>query len=327
MFVRDVAAPTIYVCAPARACVTGQEGNEIDNALIEKSFHEIRALGWRVKESANIRKLDHGFAGSDKERAQALMDGFADPEVDVVLALRGGYGTARLLPFLDWEKIGKSEAVFAGLSDLTAFNLALYAKCGRASWQGPTARAFARCNHLYNERFMRAMTHSSFVLDSRVDGDDFDAQGLFWGGNLTILLSLLGTPWFPHIEGGILVLEDVYVTAWRFERMLVQLLQSGILARQKALIVGDVSGHDAGLGGPNSGLSLEDVLEYISKEASIPVVRGLDYGHKPDTLTIPVGAQVRAACADGCLHLEFDAPPVPAEYPGAQSARAPLWWV
>ena len=323
----DAADPTIYVCAPARACVTGEESNEIDEALIEKAFDEIRALGWRVKVSSNVRKLDHGFAGSDEVRAQALMQGFADPEVDIVLALRGGYGTARILPFLDWEQIGKSEAVFAGLSDLTAFNLALYAKCGRASWQGPTARAFARKNRLYNERFMRAMTQTPFVLDSDAEGKDFDAQGIFWGGNLTILLSLLGTPWFPQIDGGILVVEDVYVTAWRFERMLVQLLQSGVLSRQKALIVGDVSGHDAGLGGPNSGLSLEDVLAYIAKEAQIPVVRGLDYGHKPDTLTIPVGARAQAFCEDRRLHLEFDAPPVPAEYPGAPSARAPLWWV
>ena len=152
---------------------------------------------------------------------------------------------------------------------------------------------------------MRAMTQTPFVLDSDAEGKDFDAQGIFWGGNLTILLSLLGTPWFPQIDGGILVVEDVYVTAWRFERMLVQLLQSGVLSRQKALIVGDVSGHDAGLGGPNSGLSLEDVLAYIAKEAQIPIVRGLDYGHKPDTLTIPVGAQVRAACADECLQRGF----------------------
>ena len=299
---RDVAAPTIYVCAPARACVTGQEGNEIDNALIEKSFHEIRALGWRVKESANIRKLDHGFAGSDKERAQALMDGFADPEVDVVLALRGGYGTARLLPFLDWEKIGKSEAVFAGLSDLTAFNLALYAKCGRASWQGPTARAFARCNQLYNERFMRAMTHSSFVLDSRVEGDDFDAQGLFWGGNLTMLTTLAGTPHAPtnRLAGRphAVFLEDVNEPAWRIERSLLHLSQAGMFDGCRAVLLGDFLGADR-VTARQGGYDFRTALSRFAKaRPDLRIVTGLPIGHGARRETLPVGAELRLS-SDG----------------------------
>ncbi len=333
----DVSNPSIYVCAPARTCLTGENLDVVDAAHIDAAEDALRALGWRVTEAANARDLQKGFAGGDAARAAGLEAGFADPSIDLVMALRGGYGTARILPLLNWDAIGKSQAVFAGLSDLTAFGLALYAKCGRASWQGPVAHSFARGNAVFVERFMRAMREPHFSFSSpavsflpssakaRADGV-FEAQGTIWGGNLTILTSLLGTPWMPEIEGGILVVEDVHVTAWRFERMLVQLAQAGILGRQKALVVGDVTGHEAGLKGENSGITLNDSLAYAANLANIPVFAGLPFGHRPDTMTLPVGCPGRLVYEGETLALAADAPPVPAECPGASAARSPLWW-
>ena len=130
-----------------------------------------------------------------------------------------------------------------------------------------------------------------------------------------------------QIEGGILIVEDIYVTAWRLERMLVQLAQCGILARQRALVVGDVTGHAAGLKGPNSGIALEDALHYVSRLAGIPVFVGLPFGHREDTMTLPVGCPGAIAYEDGRLQMTVDNPPVPAEYPGAEASRKPLWWV
>lgn len=340
----DVIKPTICVCAPARTCITGEGADQVDVGEIDACVERLRALGWRVTETPNVRELDHGFAGDDAHRARGVMDAFADPDTDLVLPIRGGYGTARILPLLDWEAIGRSEAVFAGLSDLTAMNLALFSRCNRASWQGPVAHAFARGNALFEERFMRAMRESVFSFESPVkawgvgkngqeqgeSGQRFAAEGPVWGGNLTILLSLLGTPWFPRpeqIEGGILIVEDIYVTAWRLERMLVQLAQCGILARQRSLVVGDVTGHAAGLKGPNSGIALEDALHYVSHLAGIPVFVGLPFGHREDTMTLPVGCPGAIAYEDGRLQMTVDNPPVPAEYPGAEASRKPLWWV
>lgn len=331
----DTANPTICVCAPARTCVCGEGLDEVDVERIEASEAALRAMGWLVREAANVRELDHGFAGGDAARAEGLMAGFLDPEVDLVLPIRGGYGTARILPLLDWDAIGASGAVFAGLSDLTAFNLALYARCARASWQGPVAHAFARANADFDARFARAMSEPRFSFSSPARRHDagkapdapFSAQGLFWGGNLTILLSLMATPWLPRIEGGILFVEDVHVTAWRFERMLVQLAQSGILGRQRALVVGDVTGHEAGLKGPNSGIALSDALAYAGRISGVPVFSGLPFGHRPDTMTLPVGCPGRIEFADGVLTLEVEHPPVPAETPGQPAFRGPQWWV
>ncbi|WP_308600494.1 hypothetical protein [Massilia sp. Dwa41.01b] len=118
-----------------------------------------------------------------------------------------------------------------------------------------------------------------------------DASGPIWGGNLAMLASLIGTPWFPRVDGGILFVEDISEHPYRVERMLLQLHQAGVLARQQAVILGDFSGYR--LGHLDNGYDFDTMLAYLREVLPVPVLTGLRFGHVPRRVTIPFGAQAR----------------------------------
>lgn len=324
---RTVRDPVVTLTAPARQLTTGDDFSAVDAEQIDRTAAALASRGWRVKEAANLRRMSQRFAGTDADRAAGLMAAFADLETDLILALRGGYGTARLLPLLDWEALAESYAAFVGLSDLTAFNLALYAKTGRPSWQGPVARMFAEENAARDAAFERALASSEFELDLPLAAAPrFAAEGICWGGNLTVLVSLLGTPYFPKIEGGILFVEDVGEPAWRVERLLLQLLQAGVLSRQQAILAGSFTGADKTAGAGDGRFALSDALAWIEREAKIPVVQGLPFGHRADTLTLPVGVASKVACDEAGLRLRATGCAAPAAVPWREAPPADLWW-
>ncbi|MDO4937410.1 MAG: LD-carboxypeptidase [Sutterellaceae bacterium] len=323
-----VTQPTICVTAPARLpTISGTD--TVDEDLLEKGFEALEDLGWNVVVTENLHTLYKGFAGEDAMRARSLIAAFEDPEVDVVLGARGGYGTTRLLDLLPWKTLAESPAVFVGLSDLTAINLGLM-RHGRASWQGPVATYFARNNEDCRMRFMRAMTSPVFDIELDVAGDECDVEGQIWGGNLSMLVSLLGTDYFPtqkQFADGILYIEDVNEPAWRIERMLNQLIQAGVLTRQQVLIVGSMIGHDRWQGTGNAAFKLEDALDYVRQTTGVKIVTGLPFGHVHDTLTLPVGVNGRVMVKNNRLRMTVTDAPIPTEYPKAETANAPLWWV
>ncbi len=321
--VRD---PVVTLTAPARQLTVGDDFARMDTALIDATVAALAQRGWRVKEAANLREMEHRFAGTDASRAAGLNAALSDPDTDLILALRGGYGTARLLPLIDWEAARRSYAVFVGLSDLTAFNLALFAKTGRSSWQGPVARMFTEANDLRDERFEQALTSPNFRLETPISGDAVETEGTLWGGNLTVLVSLLGTPYFPSVEGGILFIEDVGEPAWRVERLLLQLLQAGVLTKQKAVLAGSFTGADKTAGTGDGRFSLTDAFGWIRQAAGIPIVEGLAFGHRPDTLTLPVGVSASVKAEEGRLTLNAQNCPVPASVPWRETPPADLWW-
>lgn len=323
----DSNTPVLYVTAPARALVTGDGMNEVNHVRIDAAVSSLTRLGWAVRETASVRAADHRFAGSDALRAESLMEALCAGDADLVMALRGGYGTARILPLLDWERLREENfAPLIGISDITALNLALLSQLGRASWQGPTAGWFADDVPGRDAAFLRAMREEVFGLEVPASGDAFEAEGILWGGNLSIIASLAGTPWMPKVEGGILVVEDVGEPAWRIERMLLTLIDAGILTRQKALIVADMKGADKTAGEGAGRFALADAVEWIRGRSKIPCVQGLHFGHLSDTLTIPVGAEAQVVNAGGTLSVVVPHPPVPANAPGLTRPRHALWW-
>jgi len=197
---------------------------------------------------------------------------------------------------------GKS---FVGHSDFTAFNLALLATTGAASYTGPTAAGdfgSATVNDLTADLFAESMRGELEILSFESEtADAFDGRGVLWGGNLAMLVSLLGTPYFPKVRGGILFVEDVNEQPYRIERMLLQLAQSGVLARQKALVLGQFTGYR--LGASDRGFDLPDVVAHIRRTVGIPVVPGLPYGHAAVKATLPIGAKVGLATEQGMAHL------------------------
>lgn len=264
----------------------------------------LRKLGFKVKLDRNAALQAGRFAGTDAQRLQAIERSLDQP-YPIVMASRGGYGMSRLLGQIDWNVVADSGKRFVGHSDFTAFNLALLARTGAVSYTGPnvsTDFGEESPNELTRDMFLEVMRNELEILSfESPDSDAFDGRGVLWGGNLAMLVSLLGTPFFPKIRGGILFVEDVNEHPYRVERMLLQLAHAGVLARQKALVLGHFTqykqaAHDHGYG-------LSDVIAHIRKVVGIPVVTGLPYGHTPVKATLPIGMRVGLATEDGMGYL------------------------
>jgi muramoyltetrapeptide carboxypeptidase len=253
------------------------------------------------------------FAGSDEERLTEL-NGIAKlkPET-LVMAMRGGYGLHRLLPGIEWEAIDKAiqdGLQICGHSDFTVFQLGLLAKTGAITLAGPMLNYDFGCQgddgaqivpdpfmwqHFQNATQSRKLEYQVSSPQSFLGKITKNSlTGLLWGGNLTVLAGLVGTPYLPSAEqtqGGILFLEDVNEHPYRIERMLMQLLDGGTLSNQSAILLGGFSAYR--LYDNDKGYSLERAIEAIRKRLpqEIPILTGLPFGHQADKLTLPVGAQ------------------------------------
>ena len=235
------------------------------------------------------------FGASDAGRLAQLDAAAADPDVQIVMALRGAYGMSRLLPRIDFERMADSGKIFVGFSDMTAFHMALYARRGAISYAGPMfAGDFGapEPDDFTLGDFWRCLAGPGHTVRGQGAGNPvLDVAGTVWGGNLAMFLSLVGTPYFPQVEGGILFFEDIAEHPYRVERMLLQLMQSGVLARQRALVLGDFSGYR--LGPNDNGYDFDQMLAYLRATLPLPVLTGLEFGHGPRRVTIPFGAQGR----------------------------------
>ena len=233
------------------------------------------------------------FGGTDGGRLAQLSAAVANREVQVVMALRGQYGLTRLLPKIDYEAIAASGKIFVGFSDMTAFHMALMAKTGAKSYSGPMfAGDFAveQAVDFTLDNFWQCLAGPTHVITQLATGNpSVNLSGTIWGGNLAMLVSLLGTEYFPLVEDGILFIEDINEHPYRIERMLLQLMQAGVLARQKALVIGDISGYR--LTPSDHGYDIDVMLAYLRSTLPLPVLTGLQFGHIASRVTIPFGAQ------------------------------------
>ena len=293
---QPVANNGIYVIAPSGAIAQPQQ--------IELAGANLKNLSWRVKVDSQVSQVHQRFAGTDAARLKGIARALKQPK-DIVMAARGGYGITRLLPAIDWPAVADSGKVFVGHSDFTAFNLALLAQTGQVSYTGPamvTDFGVKAPNALTSELFGEVMRGELEILSfESPDADAFDGRGVLWGGNLAMIVSLLGTPYFPKVRGGILFVEDVNEHPYRVERMLLQLAQAGVLARQKALLLGHFTGYKRNV--TDADYDLSTVIDHIRQTVGIPVITGLPYGHTPVKATLPIGARVGLATEVGMAHL------------------------
>jgi muramoyltetrapeptide carboxypeptidase len=225
------------------------------------------------------------------------------------MATRGGYGLTRLLDGIDWPLLQASVEQgtrWVGHSDFTALQLGLLAHGGPAgcSWTGPMAvEDFGRLDEdggvdeITRDVFLEAMSGELEALGFRTEAgfDGLQRRGRLWGGNLCMLVSLLGTPHFPAprlVKGGVLFLEDVGEHPYRVERSLLQLHQAGVLASQGAVLLGHFTGFKAQP--QDRGYGLKTVVQQLRTllGPEVPVLTGLPYGHVPTKLTLPVGRRV-----------------------------------
>ncbi|MDX6019844.1 muramoyltetrapeptide carboxypeptidase [Scandinavium sp. V105_16] len=279
-----------HLIAPSGYCINQQ-------AAI-RGIERLTAAGHPINNQSILTRRQQRFAGNEAERAGDInaLAQLAGSKT-VVMPVRGGYGASRLLDMIDWQALATRQRhdplLICGHSDFTAIQMALLCK-GVITFSGPMLAGNFGADNLNEftlEHFWRALRNPAFTVEWQGNGPACDVKGTLWGGNLAMLTSLVGTPWLPEIDGGILVLEDINEHPFRVERMLLQLFHAGILGRQQAIVLGSFSGAE-----PNdydAGYDLPEMMAYLQSRLRIPVISGLDFGHEQRTVTLPLGAQAR----------------------------------
>jgi muramoyltetrapeptide carboxypeptidase len=286
---------TIAVVAPASGVA---QGEALDAAAT------LRNLGFKVKLGEHLTKGFGYLAATDEERAEEFRKFVLDPEVNCIMAVRGGYGVMRILPMIDFAEIRANPKIIIGYSDITGLVNPIYQKSGMIAYHGPMATSTFNSYTLdsFRRTLMQASPAGTFTESEEFNGTIFSearastivsgkAQGRLVGGNLTLVTGLMGTPWEIDTKGKILFLEEVHEEPYRVDRMLTQLAISGKLGACAGVGLGRFSKCEA----PSRGgefrisLSIEQIVRGIVEPLNIPTIYGLSIGHITSKLTIPVG--------------------------------------
>lgn len=302
-----------------------------DRARVRRAAKHLSGLGFSVAVDPTALSRLQRFAGDDDERLQALhrvAQQGVDGQACIALATRGGYGLTRLLDRIDWPLIARSVEQglrWVGYSDMTALQLAALAHgaggaasvphvhgdghdddghCRHAGgwWHGPMAcddfgpdPAEREVDDVTQDCFLEAMGGELEAVGFRTEAgfDGLDVSGRLWGGNLCVVSSLLGTPHFPRVRGGVLFLEDVNEHPYRVERSLLQLHQAGVLDAQKAVVLGAFTEYRKS---PlDRGYTLKSAIAHLRSVCKVPILTGLPFGHVPTKVCLPVGRKVTLA--------------------------------
>jgi muramoyltetrapeptide carboxypeptidase len=267
---------------------------------IAKGAEYLERLGYRVKLGKNVNKVHGYLAGTDEERAVDIHDMFADKSIKAIIAVRGGYGTPRLLPLINYSLIKKNPKILVGYSDLTALQLAIYKKTGLITFSGPMAgvEMWKEMNPFTEEHFwsmvtskkkLGAIKNPKGAALSIVSGGS--ASGRLLGGNLSLITSILGSPFIPSFKNSILFFEEIAEECYRLDRMLNQLRLANILKEIKGTVIGeltDIKPSDDS----KPYFTAEEVVQQYFSSLQKPVVSGLAYGHISQKVTMPIGIRV-----------------------------------
>ncbi|MDB4881930.1 MAG: hypothetical protein JWL95_696 [Gemmatimonadetes bacterium] len=278
--------------AGARVALVAPAGALRGPEELETAMSNARTLGWDPVPGANVLARHGYLGGSDAERLHDLNAALGDESVDAVWCVRGGYGVTRLLAHIDYASLTRRPRAVIGYSDITAFHAAVGTRCELVSYHGPTARG--ELSELSRSSLVRATVERGDPCGVAPDARTIRsgrAHGRLVGGNLSLLAALAGTPYAPDYRGALLVLEDVGEPAYRIDRMLVQLAQSGALAQIAGLVVGHFTEATPGHELPER--SLDILLRDAAEIAGVPAIAGAPIGHIQDQWTLPLGAMAR----------------------------------
>ena len=286
----------IYIFSPSSAVR--------DKAAFKRGIKRLEAKGHEVQIDPDALSSHMRFAGDDEIRLKAIGRAAASG-ANIAMISRGGYGLTRLLTQLPYKAIAKSidnGTQYVGLSDFTAFQLAVYAKTQRITWQGPAlGEDFGPESE--PDDIMQACFDDLCLEQGEGTGWRMPVEAMqknvkvnnavLWGGNLAVLTSLLGTPFFPSIKKGVLFLEDVGEHPYKIERMLTQLFNAGVLQNQKAVVFGQFTSYK--LVPHDKGFKLQTVIDRLRSLLTIPVLTGLPFGHVTTKVLLPIGAKIDLA--------------------------------
>jgi muramoyltetrapeptide carboxypeptidase len=280
----------------------------VQPAAVRRAAKRLAAHGFAVQIDPSALARQQRFAGDDETRLAAIHR-VARAAPSITMATRGGYGLTRLLDRIDWQLLAQSVergTRWVGHSDMSSLQLGLLAHAGGRSkpitWAGPLAADnFGRdaehggVDEVTEACFLEAMRGELEAIGFRTENgfDGLELRGTLWGGNLAVVMSLLGTPHWPRVKGGILFLEDVNEHPYRIERCLLQLQQAGVLDAQRAIVLGHFSHwkpspHDRGY-------TLKTAIARVRSVTKTPILTGLPMGHVPTIVSLPVGAPVTLA--------------------------------
>lgn len=272
----------------------------------------LAALGLKTRLGRHAMDRHGYFAGTDRDRAADLMAMFADPDVDGIVALRGGWGSARLLGLLDYAFIRSHPKILVGYSDVTALLLAIYARSRVVTFHGPDA--LSSWTPFTVSGFRRIFFGGEAMGNPRRRGDALiqmedrvrtitpgTARGRLAGGNLTILASMIGTSYLPSFEGHLLFLEDIGEGIYRIDRMLTQLAQAGVLGQIAGFIFGACT--DCNPDSDYGSFTLSEVIDGHIRPLGIPAWQGAMIGHIRDKHTVPLGVEANIDAAEGTITL------------------------
>ena len=278
---------------------------------VEKGVQYLERLGYRVKVGRHVYDLHGYLAGRDEDRAGDFNEMIRDKNVKAIFTIRGGYGTPRILRFLDYRTLAQNPKIIAGYSDITGLQLAVFRKIGLVTFSGPMigVEMWNEIDPFTEESFWRQVTSGKKIgILKNPEGEPAiilrsgKAQGQLLGGNLSLTVSLMGTPFMPPTRGSILVLEDVDEEPHRIDRMLAQMLNGGILPSLAGLVFGKFI--ECVPGDPDEpNLTLEQVQYEYTQKIKCPVVAGIQYGHVPKKFTIPFGLQATLDTKHGSLNV------------------------
>lgn len=278
---------------------------------IEKAVSYLERLGYRVQVGEHAMDVHGYLAGRDEQRAGDLNGMLRDRNVKAIIAIRGGYGTPRFLSAVDYRAIRRNPKIIVGYSDLTALQMAMMKKTGLVTFSGPMAgvEMWNTIDPYTEEHFWRTVTSKSKIgaLPNPEDEPSVPlrpgvVKGTLLGGNFSLLMSLMGTPYLPSLGGSILVLEDVDEAPHRVDRMFAQLRNAGILDRIAGLVLGKFS--DCVPTDPSKPhLTIDQVVKEAAEWARCPILSNFQYGHIPRKLTVPFGLQARLDTKKGYVEV------------------------
>lgn len=288
----------IYIYSPS--------GAVRDKAAFKRGVARLQALGHEIEIDTDALSSHERFAGDDATRLAAVHRAAASG-ADIALTTRGGYGLTRILDQIRCKAIEKaidSGTEFIGFSDFTALQFALMAKTGSVTWAGPAlCEGFGPVagpddimEDCFNDMLVGQGEGTGWrqLKEPAVSNTEFQAlNARLWGGNLSIVCALLGTPYFPKVKGGILFLEDVGEHPYRIERMLMQLLHAGVIDKQKAVLLGQFT--EFALTSHDRGYRLSSVIQWLRSQTKTPILTNLPFGHVQTKVLLPVGAKADLA--------------------------------
>ncbi|MCM3781453.1 LD-carboxypeptidase [Neobacillus mesonae] len=279
------AGDTVGIVAPA---------SHGDSVRITRAADYLNQLGLQVHFGKTVY-MEYGYlAGTDEERARELNEMFADSRIKAIICARGGYGTARIADLLDYDQIARHPKIFWGYSDITFLHQAIYKRTGLVTFHGPMLTCLAKDDvhpqtmegfRLLFEGQVPLYSEAVSPLKTLVPGA---AEGPVVGGNLSLIVSTLGTPYEIDTTGKLLLIEDIDEEPYRIDRMLNQLFQAGKLSDASGIIVGDF--HNCIPDKRERSLSLEEVINHYITKAARPAMTGFCIGHGSPNIAVPLGA-------------------------------------